>query len=94
MARATNTAARPRRRHGCHRPWDTQQLLPWTSLGVSFATLYGLRIYWAFGATLALASITVLALDAPVTSGAFAGAMIEYAFGTALFRLRVDGHEA
>lgn len=61
---------------------------------LSFATLYGLRIYWAFGATLALASITVLALDAPVTSGAFAGAMIEYAFGTALFRLRVDGHEA
>ena len=35
-------AARPRRRHGCHPPWDQNQLWPWTSLGVSILTLYGL----------------------------------------------------
>lgn len=54
----------------------------------SFATLYGLRIYWAFGATLALAAVALLVLEAPVMSGAYTGALIEYAFGIALFKIK------
>ena len=56
----------------------------------SFATLYGLRIYWALGATLALAGMLLAALEASVAAGAFAGAVIEYAFGLGLLRLQPD----
>jgi len=60
----------------------------------SFSTLYGLRIYWAFGATLALAGMLLAALDASVVAGAFAGAVIEYTFGLGLFRLQPDAGRA
>lgn len=33
-------ASRSRRKHGCHAPWDGNQLWPWTSLAMSCAALY------------------------------------------------------
>lgn len=47
---------------------------------LTFATLYGMRVYWACGATLALAGFLVVAVEAPVQVGAFAGALVELAF--------------
>ena len=52
---------------------------------VTFATLYGMRIYWAFGATLAASAAPLIILEAPVVSGAYTGAVIEYAYGIAIF---------
>lgn len=52
---------------------------------LTFSTLYGLRIYWAFGIALAIAAVALVLADAPVVSGAFTGAMVEYAFGIAIF---------
>lgn len=51
---------------------------------LTFATLYGRRIYWAFGITLAAAAVPLLMLEAPVVSGAYTGAFIEYAYGIAI----------
>ena len=47
---------------------------------LTFATLYGMRVYWACGVTLALAGVLVTFLDAPVLVGAFAGALVEFVF--------------
>ena len=55
---------------------------------LTFATLYGMKIYWAFGASLALAAFPIAALEAPVFVGALAGAVIEYAYGAVII-LRV-----
>lgn len=55
---------------------------------LTFATLYGMRIYWVFGATLALFAIPLVVLEAPVSSGAYTGALIECAFGIAIFMAR------
>lgn len=60
----------------------------------SFATLYGLRVYWVFGATLAMAGMLLAVLEAPVAVGAFVGAVIEYVFGLGLFRLQPDTRES
>lgn len=54
---------------------------------LTFATLYGMRIYWAFGATLAAAAFALIVLEAPVVSGAYSGALVEYAYGTAIFSM-------
>lgn len=51
----------------------------------TFSTLYGLRIYWAFGATLVISAIALVVFEAPVISGAFTGALIEFAYGVAIF---------
>lgn len=51
----------------------------------TFATLYGMKIYRAFGATLAVSALSLVALEAPVVAGAYVGAMIEYAYGVAIF---------
>jgi hypothetical protein len=48
---------------------------------LTFATLYGMRIYWACGATLALVAFLLVVTRAPVVAGALAGALIEYGFG-------------
>lgn len=45
-----------------------------------FQTLYGKRLYWIMGATLALASYALIGLNATVALGAFAGAAIEGVF--------------
>ena len=47
---------------------------------LTFATLYGMRVYWACGATLALAGFLVAFVEAPVSVGAFAGAVVELGF--------------
>ena len=47
---------------------------------LTFATLYGMRVYWACGATLALAGFVVAQAEPPVAVGAFAGALIELLF--------------
>jgi hypothetical protein len=52
---------------------------------LTFETLYGLKIYLAFAATLILAAFGLVALQAPVQSGAYTGALIEYLFAIALF---------
>lgn len=52
---------------------------------LTFATLYGLRVYYVFGAVLALAGIALVMAHMPVGAGAFAGSAIEYTFGAILF---------
>jgi len=51
---------------------------------LTFQTLYGLRMYLAFGVALALAAVAVVLSGAPLVSGAAAGALIEFVFGFAL----------
>lgn len=55
---------------------------------LTFATLYGLKTYWIFGAVLALSVAPLIALNASVATGAFTGAILEYLFGLALFATR------
>ncbi len=52
---------------------------------LTFVTLYGIRIYWAFGATLAASAIPLVVLEAPAIFGAYTGALIEYAYAIAIF---------
>jgi hypothetical protein len=52
---------------------------------LTFVTLYGIRIYWAFGATLAASAIPLVVFSAPAISGAYTGALIEYVYGIAIF---------
>jgi len=46
-----------------------------------FSTLYGNRLYWLCGATLALVAFLLVMFSAPFWFGAFSGAVIEYTFG-------------
>ena len=48
---------------------------------LTFATMYGRRIYWVCGGTLALAAYLLVAMRAPLALGAYAGAAIEATFG-------------
>ena len=52
-----------------------------------FATLYGMRVYWACGALLAVAGFLLVAMHAPFSVGAFVGALIEGAFAVRIFLL-------
>jgi len=60
---------------------------------VIFATVYGLRVYWACGALLVAAALLAATrhLDAPVSAAA--GAAIEAAFALVLFT-RMRGRAA
>lgn len=49
-----------------------------------FQTLYGSRLYWIFGAVLALAGYGLAELNAPMALGGFAGAVIEAVFACLL----------
>jgi hypothetical protein len=51
----------------------------------TFATLYGNRIYWAFGAALVLAAWALASMRASPGVAAFAGAAIEAGFALAIF---------
>ena len=53
----------------------------------TFVTIYGLRIYWALGATLAMSAVPLVFLEAPAIYGAYTGAFIEYAYGIAVFAM-------
>jgi hypothetical protein len=52
---------------------------------LTFATLYGMRVYWSCGATLALAAVVLVFAHAAVPVGAFAGGVIEYVFAAIVF---------
>lgn len=51
---------------------------------LTFRTLYGLRVYWVCGATLAMAAYAVAAMKLPPGAAAFAGAAVEAAFAAAI----------
>ncbi|WP_419571375.1 DUF7010 family protein [Rheinheimera sp.] len=53
---------------------------------LTFQTLYGLKLYWACGITLAIAACVVLATQANVATGAIAGAVIELLFAALLYK--------
>jgi hypothetical protein len=59
----------------------------------TFATLYGLRVYWACGTALAFAAFGLVALEAGSTVAALTGAGIELVFATIVL-LRVRGEPA
>ena len=52
---------------------------------LTFATLYGLRIYLFLGAALAIAGVILVVASLPFSSGVLAGAAIEFIFGAVLF---------
>lgn len=52
---------------------------------LTFAPLYGMRIYWLCGGTLALAGVVLGRAYAPPVAGAVAGAAIEAGFALAIF---------
>lgn len=49
-----------------------------------FQLLYGSRLYWLFGAVLALAACALVAVNAPIALSAFTGAAIEAVFAALL----------
>jgi hypothetical protein len=53
---------------------------------LTFATLYGTRVYWLLGALLALASMALIAVKAPAAPAAFTGAVIELFFALLIFQ--------
>ena len=52
---------------------------------MTFATLYGMRFYWAIGIALAAAAYPLIAAGASPAMGALAGGAIEVAFAIAVF---------
>lgn len=52
-----------------------------------FATLYGMRIYWALGGTLAAAAYALVSLNAGFTLGALVGGSIELLFAPVVYFL-------
>lgn len=52
---------------------------------LTFATVYGMRIYWACGVILAAAGFLLARDGAPMSTSAFAGAAIELGFSFAIF---------
>lgn len=54
---------------------------------LSFASIFGMRIYWVLGAILALAAITLFKLGAGTFQSAFTGGIIEILFGIFIFVL-------
>ncbi len=52
---------------------------------LTFCTLYGMRIYWAFGAALALAAYLLMTARAEPSTGAWVGGAIEAAFAAIIF---------
>lgn len=52
---------------------------------LTFSTVYGMRVYWLFGAALIAAAMVVLFFRPPVFIGALAGSVVEYVFGISVF---------
>lgn len=52
---------------------------------MTFATMYGMRVYWVMGVVLALAAYPLFAYSASPATGALAGGGIEVAFAVAIF---------
>jgi hypothetical protein len=54
---------------------------------LTFATLYGTRVYWALGAALGAAAFALIAIRAAAGAAALTGAAIELVFALLIFRL-------
>ena len=52
---------------------------------LTFATLYGMRVYWACGGALAVAACVQVATRASFATGALTGAATEFLFAAAIF---------
>lgn len=52
---------------------------------LTFATLFGMRIYWALGAALVAAAYLLIVLKASAAAGALAGSLVEMVFATIIF---------
>ena len=52
---------------------------------LTFQTLYGLRVYWLFGALLCAAGVALALTRAPVVTGALTGAAIELLFAAVIY---------
>lgn len=68
--------------------WQTSLFFPAMLLVIGgrylvFATIYGMRLYWALGLALAGAGFALAALKATVFAGALAGAVLEALFAMA-----------
>lgn len=53
---------------------------------LTFSTLYGLRVFWAFGGTLAIAAVVLAMLNAPIYVGGITGGLIEMAFALLIYQ--------
>jgi hypothetical protein len=53
---------------------------------LTFATLYGLRLYWACGAALAIAGILIVVLEVPFAVAALTGSVIEFVFAALIYK--------
>jgi len=51
----------------------------------TFATLYGIRLYWACGATLAVGAFALAGLNAPTTTITLTGGLVEIVFAAVVF---------
>ncbi len=58
---------------------------------LTFASVYGMRVYWLCGAALAATGLLLGANLAPMAAGAFAGSAIEGAFGLAFYLMQRRG---
>lgn len=54
---------------------------------LTFASIYGIRIYWLLGAVLILAAYALFTMHADVFASAFTGGLIETIFGIMMFVL-------
>jgi hypothetical protein len=54
---------------------------------LTFATLFGMQVYWVCGLALALAGYVLILLHAAPAAGAFTGAAVEASFAVAIFIL-------
>jgi hypothetical protein len=52
---------------------------------LTFSTLYGMRVFWLFGAVLVGVGALLIALEASVFQAALAGSLVEYVFGVAIY---------
>jgi hypothetical protein len=52
----------------------------------TFATLYGNRLFWACGATLAVGAFALAGLNAPTTTIVLTGGIVELVFAAVVFR--------
>jgi hypothetical protein len=54
---------------------------------LTFATLYGTRVYWLLGGVVAASAFALIAVKASVATAAFTGAGIELIFALVIFRV-------
>jgi len=70
--------------------WRTDLFFPAMLLAIggrylTFATVYGMRVYWAFGATLAASGFILSTFVTHFATGAFAGGIIEMIFAAVVY---------